>query len=432
MPVVVVMRTIKFTLFFLLFYIWKSLLLPGNVIGSKLEDNDFITRVILKEVNYSFCFLSGMDIRSSDIDMDFSFESYFIRAGRLKRKGVWRELFNPLSVSAGSYLFSELPGLGKDYSYYTGGIYGLSCGIEKGPGLSILFTDNLWIGGHYTIGSDPFLLTAFLSTGKYNNIPSTDWTSDFQIVPVTDPIHLGINTILDWNKLKIDYLGSLSGSNTYKAGSYNRIHIDLLWEKLSFKGFGGITSPDFISSDLNLTEDKYLLSFWIGIYPCRHWETILKLQYSEEHLPVLPVAFIPISGGSSLKIKYDNSKFIFTSELGQKFDFDSNGTESVANKFDTRIGISGRLSIFGSIGFTSNFDNLTERRFELNAGWSKRGTDVEIIYKYKEEIFEPVDQYRLRLKVDQEFGEGSVFLRFEIKEGWLLEGLSVGFKTVFS
>ncbi|MCK5199984.1 MAG: hypothetical protein KAR21_16615 [Spirochaetales bacterium] len=425
------MRTIKFTLFFLLFYIWKSLLLPGNEIGSKLDDNDFVTRVIHKEVNYSFCFLSGMDIRSANIDFDFSFESYFIRVGRLKRKGLWRELFNPLGVSAGSDLFSETPGLGKDYSYYSGGIYGLSYGVEKGPGLSILFTDNLWIGGHYTIGSDPFLITAFLSTGKYINSPFDDWTSDYPILPVTDPIHLGIHSFFEWKKLKIDYLGTLSGSAVYKAGSYNRLHLELLWKKLNIMGFGGITSPDFISSDASLAEEKYLLSLWIGLYPHKYWETILRFQYSKDHPPVLPVAYIPTSGSSSLTIKYDNSKFIFTSELGQKFDFDSNGTESVENKFDTRVGVSGKLSAFIGFGFSSDFDSLTERRFEINAGGSIRKTDLELVYKYKEEIYEPVDQHTFRVRVDREFEAGSVFIKVEIGEGWVPEGLSVGYKSVF-
>ncbi len=425
------MRIVKFTLFLLLVLIWKSLSLPGSEIDSKLDDYDFITRVIYREVDYSFCFLSATDIRTSDIDLDFSFESHLIKAGRLKRLGFWRELFNPLKVSAGSDLFRESPGLGKDYSWYSGGLYGLSLGVEKGSRLSILFSDNLWIGGNYTIGSGPFLITAFLSTVEYKKTPSDDWTSDFPIVPVSNPIHIGLHSILKWDKFKIDYLGALSGNSIYMVGSYNRLHIELHMKKLSFKGFGGITSPDFISTDLNLTEDKYFLSLLIGIYPTRYWDTILKFQYSEEHLPVLPIAFIPTSGSSSIKIKYDNSKFLFTTELGQQFNFDSNGTESVENKFDSRIGVSGQFSVFMGFGFSSDFDSLTERRFELNVGGSIRKTDVELAFKYKEEIFEPIDQYKLRLKVDQEFGTGSAFFKVEVGEGWLLEGLSVGFKAVF-
>ena len=425
------MGIIKIIIFLFLLLYWKSIFLSGSEIYSKLDDNDFISRIIYTEVDYSFCFLSGRDIRSSDTEFDFSFESYLFRAGRLKREGFWRELFNPLGVSAASSLFRESPCLGKDYSYHSGGIYGLSYGVEKGAGLNILFADNLWIGGHYTIDSDPLLLTAFLSTGNYKISPSDEWTSDYPVLPVTDPIHFGIHSILNWNKFKIDYLGTLSGNTTYKSGSYNRIHIELFWGKLNFKGFAGKTSPDFISTDVKLTKEKFFLSFWVGIYPNKYWETVLKYQYSEEHPPVLPVAFIPTSGRSSLKIKYDNSKFIFSTELGQQFDFDSNGTESVENKFDARIGISGWLSASGSFGFSSDFNSLTERRFELSAGGSKRGTDVELVYKFKEEIFEPVDQHTFRVRVDQEFGTGSFFLKIEIGEGWLMEGLSVGYKSVF-
>jgi len=431
LPVIVIMRIVKFTLFLLLVLIWKSLSLPGSEIDSRLDDNDFITRVIYKEVDYSFCFLSAADIRSTDSSLDFSFESRLLRAGRLKRLGFWRELFNPLGSSAGSNLFKEAAGLGKDYSIDSGGLYGLSFGVEKESGLSILFTDNLWIGGNYTIGSGPLFITAFLSTGNYNNTPSEDWTSDFPIVPVSNPIHLGLHSISEWNKFKLDYLGVLSGNSLYKAGSYNRIHIELLLKKLKLKGFGGITSSDFISTDLNLMEDKYFISLWIGLYPYRYWETILKFQYGEEHLPVLPVAFIPASGSSSIKLKYDNSKFLFTTELGQQFDFDSNGNESVENKFDSRIGVSGQLSAFIGFGFSSDFNSLTERRSEMELQGSKEGTDVELVFKYKEEIFEPVDEYKLRIKVDQKFGNGSAFFKVEIKEGWLLEGLSVGFKSVF-
>lgn len=430
MPVIVIMRIVKFTLFLLFVLSWKSLSLRGGEIDSRLDDYDFITRVIYREVNYSFCFLESLDIRSPDIKLDFSFESRLLRAGRLKRLGFWRELFNPLGSSAGSNLFNEAAGLGKDYSIDSGGLYGLSFGVEKELGVSILFTDNLWIGGNYTIGSGPLFITALLSTGKYKNTPFDDWTSDFPIVPESTPIHLGLHSIFEWNKFKLDYLGTLSGNSIYKAGSYNRLHIELLCGKLRFKGFGGITSPDFVSTDLNLTEDKYLLSFFIGIYPLRYWETIIKFQYSEEHLPVLPTAFIPASGGSSIKLKYDNSKFLFSTELGQQFDFDSNGNESVENKFDSRLGVSGQLSAFIGFGFSFDFDSLTERRSELELKGSKGGTDVELVFKYKEEIFEPVDEYKLRFRVDQKFSTGSVFFKVEIEKGWMLEGLSVGFKAV--
>ena len=425
------MRSYKFTIFLLPFLVWTSLSLSGSELNSKLDDNEFNKRVIYKGEIGSFCFLNGMDIRSSDIDLDFSFESRLIRVGRLKRMGIWRELFNPLGASAGSDLFRESSGLGKDYSWYSGGLYGLSLGAESGLSLNMFFTDSLWIGGNYTIGTGPFFLSAFVSLTEYENTASDDWTSDFPIVPVTNPVHLGIHSILEWSKYKIDYLGSLSGNTAYKAGSYNRLYIELLWKKLKIKGFGGISSPDFISTDVNLTKDKYLLSLWFAIYPHRHWEAVLKTSYSEEHKPVLPIAFIPSSGSSSIKIKFDNLRFLFSIEPGQQFNFDSNGNESVENKFDTRAGVSGKLSASVGFGVSSDFNSLTERRFEINAGGSIRKTDLELVYKYKEEIYEPVDQHTFRVRVDREFEAGSVFIKVEIGEGWVPEGLSVGYKSVF-
>ncbi len=425
------MGIIKFTLFFFIFLVLKIFLLRGSEIESRLDDNEFITRVIYREADYSFCLITDSDQDTSDTDLDFSFESRLIRAGRVKKEGFWREIFNPLKVSAGSDLFRESPGLGKDYSLYTGGPYGLSLGTEKGPGINVLFTSGFWIGGNYTIGSDHLLVRALVSITENVKTPSDDWTSDFPIVPVSNPIHMGLQSIFRWSNYKLDYLGVLSGNNIYKAGSYNRMYIELLWKKIKVKGFAGITDPDFITANVNLSKDKYLLSLWIGIYPVRYWETIIKTQYSEEHPPVLADAYLPTSGSSSIKIKYDNSNLLFSTEFGQQFNFDSDGEETVENKFDTRIGVSWLLSLFSGIGFTSDFDSLSERRFELELKCSLGKSDVELVYKYKEEIFEPVDQHTFQVRVNQKFNSGTAFCKVDLKEGWLLKGLTVGFKTIF-
>ncbi len=425
------MGIIKFTLFFFIFLVLKIFLLRGSEIESRLDDNEFITRVIYREADYSFCLITDSDQDRSDIDLDFSFESRLIRAGRVKKEGFWREIFNPLKVSAGSDLFREYPGLGKDYSLYAGGLHGLSLGTEKGSSINVLFADGFWIGGNYSIGSDHLSVTALVSITENVETPSDDWTSDFPIVPVSNPIHMGLQSIFSWNNFKLDYLGVLSGNNIYKAGSYNRMHIELLWKKIKIKGFTGITTPDFITANVNLSKDKYLLSLWIGIYPVKYWETIIKTQYSEEHPPVLAAAFLPGSGSSSIKIKYDNLNFLISTEFGQQFNFNSDGEGTVENKFDTGIGVSRLLSLFSGIGFTSDFDSLSERRLELELKCSLGKTDVELVYKYKEEIFEPIDQHTFWVRVNQEFSGGTAFCKVEVKEGWLLEGLTVGFITIF-
>lgn len=425
------MGTYKFTIIFILFLVFPSLPLSGNELNSKLDDNEFVTRVIYRGGSFSFCFLNSVGTGNTDIDLDFSFDSRLIRAGRLKRMGIWRELFNPLGVAAGSNLFREPSVLGKDYSWYPEGLYGVSLGKERGLNFNMIFSDSFWIGGSYTIGFGSLLLSSFVSLTEYKKTVSDDWTDDFPILPETNPAHFGIHSILKWSKYKIDYLGSLSGNIAYKAGSYNRLYIELIWKKLKIKGFGGISSPDFVSTNADLTMQKYLLSLWLAIYPYKFLETVFKSKYSEEHIPVLPVAFIPSSGSSSIKVKYDNSKFILSTELGQQFSFDSNGDEAVENKFDTKAGISGQISASVGFGVSSAFNSLTERRFEINLGWSRGGANVYFVYKYKEEIFEPVDQHTLRVRVDQEFEAGSVFFKLEIGEGWEFDGLSAGFKTIF-
>ncbi|MDA3938814.1 MAG: hypothetical protein PF693_05840 [Spirochaetia bacterium] len=370
-----------------------------------------------------------MKTESSEINTDFSFENNFIKIGRVQRLGIWRELYNPLGVSANSDLFKETIGFSKNYSLYSGGLYGFSMDLEEGTGFSFLFPDNPWLGGNYTISLDPFLIRVFASVSGALKTSSDDWTSTYSIIPETNPIHIGLNTIIKWDNFNIDYLGTLSGSSTYKSGIYNRLFLELYMGKLSIKSYGGITSPYFISTGVKLVEKRYLLSSWIELRPFRYWETTVKAEYSEDHIPVIPVSYIQTSGSTFFKLKYDNSKFIFRTELGQKFDFDNYGTESLENIFDVRLGFYSKLSLFIDYGFSFDFESIIERKIELNFKGNLKKTDVEIVLKHNETIYEPTYENILRFRLDQEFRNGSVFFKLEVGEDFQLEVFSIGFKT---
>ncbi|MCK5153352.1 MAG: hypothetical protein KAQ93_03260 [Spirochaetales bacterium] len=421
---------VKIVVIFFIILIFNRNFSDALEIDSKLENNFFITRAIYKKAEYSFCFINGLDIKNTEPIVDFSFENNFIRAGRIKRLGVWKELFSPMGVSANSDLFNESTGFVSNYLFNKGGLYGLSLEMEEGIGISLLFPDNLWFGVKYTRDLDPFLITAFTSASVYSNSPAEEWTSTYSVIPNTTPIHLGLHSIFQLPNFTLDYLGTLSGSSMYKVGSYNRLFFELFGKSVSLKGFGGIISPYYINTDLKLSDTKYLLSLYLWLRLFKNWELVFKTEYKEDHNPVLPAAYIPTFGSSSAKLIYDNSFFIFSTELGQEFDFDIYGNESLENNINGKLGVSAKYSAFFYYDYTFDFDKIIKRKFEIQLKVKFKHTDLEFVLKHSEEIYKTANEKTLRFRVDQKLGTGDLFFKIEIGSEWDLEGLSIGFSTV--
>ncbi len=411
----------------LILFIFNYSFLSSLEINSKLENNLFLTRALYSEVDYSFCIIDGFDLKDTEPVVDFSFENKFIKAGRIKRLGVWRELFNPLGVSANSNLFTESAGFDKNFLFTKGGLYGLSLEMEEGIEISLLFPDNLWLGGSYTLGPEHIKTTAFMSGSVNSNKAVEEWTSSNSIIPNTNPIHLGLRSVLQFPIFTLDYLGTLSGSSIYKAGAYNRLFFELFERSVSLKGFGGYVSPYFINTNMKLSDIKYLLSLYLWLRVFKNWELIFKTDYQEDHKPVLPVAYIPTSGASSANLKYDNSFFMFSTEIGQKFGFDIYGNESLENNFDGKLGVSGKFSAFFLFSYTFNFDTLINRKFEIQLKADIKYIELEFVIKHNEEIFEPIDDRSLRLRIDQTLGAGDIFFKIVIGADFEIEELTLGF-----
>jgi len=427
-PLIVIMQAKKINIIFILFILNYSFALSLEI-KSMLENNLFLTRSLNKEPQYSFCLIDGFDLKNSESIIDFSFENKFIKAGRINRQGIWRELFSPLGASANSDLFNESIGFDNNYLFNKGGLYGLSLEKEEGTGISLLFPDNLWLGANYSRVFDFLLLTSFISVSVNSNKPEEEWRSTYSVVPNTNPIHFGIHSVVQLPNFTLDYLGALSGSSIYKAGSYNRLFFELFGRLVSLKGFGGIVSPYFINTNLKLSDSKYLLSLYLWLRLSNNLEVIFKTDYQEDHEPVLPVAYIPTSGASSAKLIYDNSFFIFDTEIGQKFGFDIYGNESLENSIDGKLGMSDKYSAFFYYDYTFNFNRIIKRKFEIQFKANYKFTDLEFVLIHCEEIYEPVDEKKIRLRVDQILGTGDVFFKIEFRTNGILEGFALGFST---
>lgn len=421
---------IKIVIIFFIILIFHRNFSDALEIDSKLDNSFYISRYIYKKADYSLCLLTDLDIRNTESNIDFSYENHFIRTGRIKRLGLWSELNNPLGITANSTVFNETVGFDTNNSFYKGGLYGISLEMDEGTGLSLLFPDNLWFGGNYTLITDHFLLTGFISTSAYSKISSDEWTDMYSVVPDTNPIHIGLQSILNLNNFTFNYMGTLSGSNTYKAGSYNRLFINFSGNNLHIKSFAGIVSPCFLSTDVKLSDKKYLLSLWAGLGFFSNYQTIFRAEYHEEHESVLHSAFIPSAGSSSIQLKYDNSKLLFSSELGQKFSFDNEGHEEVENMINGKFGVCHPFLISFSYGISFNFETIIERKYEFNIKGNMKNTDIKLVFKYIEEIFQPIDENVLRLRVDQKFDNGSFYLKIELRNEWEIDGLTIGFSTV--
>ncbi len=77
---------------------------------SRLDRNLFSIRLILKDEDYSSCFITRIDMDKLYFDLDFSAETPLVRAGKVKKGGyggscqtLWDPL--PLLLSTMSILF---------------------------------------------------------------------------------------------------------------------------------------------------------------------------------------------------------------------------------------------------------------------------------------------------------------------------------------
>ena len=199
---------------------------------------------------------------------------------------------------------------------------------------------------------------------------------------------------------------------------------------MNLKALYGEVSPYFISPDGKSSTIHYLLNFWAELFFTKYWKTIIKSNYSKEQEPILPVAYIPTDGNSSLKLIYDNLKFNFYTYFGQNFNYDYYGTEFVENSIDLKAGYSNLFSISGSFGLVFNFKYLIERKYELKLGLSIEKTDFDLTLKRIENSYK-TDQNLMRIKINTVLGKGTFYTKMEIGDNWKPENFTLGLRTEF-
>jgi len=410
--------------------IFNSKIWGAVELESKFENSIFITRYKKQIPDYSYMFLNSFNSKTRKDIFDFSFENTFIKAGRIKKRGIWKELFNPLGSTANSNALYENIGFEKDFSFTKKGLYGISLNLKDNTGISILFPDSLWLGGNYTFNINPLYFTFFASISR-STINSTDeWTSTYPIIPETIPMHIGLHSIYYCKIFKLDYLAALSGSTIYKSGNYNRFFLEISTDIFKLKALYGNVNPYFINPEGKSSTIHYHFSFWTQINLYKYWQTIIKSNYSKYQAPVLPVAYIPTKGSSSLRLIYDNSKFNFYTDFGQNFNYDYYGTEFVENSIDFKTGYSDLFILSGNFGLVFNFEYLIERKYELIIGLSIEKTDFNLSLKHIETSY-GVNQNSIRFKINTKLVKSNFYTKIEIGDNWKLENFTLGLKTEF-
>jgi len=410
--------------------IYNSKMVNAVDLDSILENSTFLTRYKKQSTDYSYMFLNSFNIKNNNDIFDFSFETPIIKAGRIKKMGVWKELFYPLGSTANSDTFYKTIGFEKDFSFTKEGLYGLSLNLKENTGISILFPKSIWLGGNYTFNTDPLHFTLFASISELVTNSPDEWTSTYPLIPETIPMHIGLHSIYNYKILKLDYLTALSGSAIYKAGNFNRLFLEISTDTLNLKALYGEVSPYFISSEGKSSTIHYHFSFWTQINLYKYWQTIIKSSYSKDQEPIVPVAYIPTKGSSSLRLIYNNSKFNFYTDFGQNFNYDYYGTEFVENSTNFKAGYSDLFNLSVNFGLIFNYEYLIERKYELIIGLTMEKTDFDLTLKYIETSCVE-DQTLIRLKINTEPGRGNFYTKIEIGGNWKLENFTVGLKTEF-
>ncbi len=396
-----------------------------------MDENIFNTRIIFDYNGYSACFITRADMENSELNLDVSVDSPLFRAGRVKKMGVWRELSNPLTAFAGSDIYLENPILDKNYERVGASRYGFSAGQKEGSSFNILFTDYLWIGASLSMKSDYIEMRGFASFTENNKIQDNGWFTEYPVIPGLNIIHLGLQSLVSLEYLKFDFLGLISGNPVFRAGYYTRLFTECKFNKLKIAGVAGLVSPDFISTSVDLTDDKYLLSLSLEIYPLNYMQIEIQSQYREAQLSVIPGVYIPCSGKTLFRTTFDNREYLFSTGLSQNFRFDKDGRMDVDNMFTIRTGLAGVISLFLNLNVSFDFRLIYERVFgaELKCNFPK--TDVEFFYRFTEERTENKVQHILRFGIDQRIRVGSIFFKVEFVPGGSAESLSLGYRSVF-
>ncbi len=226
-----------------------------------LEDETFSLRYTFTTDYYSLYVSEYLDVTKDRGLTDFSFRSEKIKAGRLLKEGIWKEISNPFGFTADSDVYCSKKEMGSDFSKDPGGIYGFSLLLPGEFYLHSILYPFFRAGVKKEI-----LLRSGFSLAGYGSVSGIrysdfeDWIQPLTELSVSKPVHTGVEASFHGGIPFVTCIVFLSGNKYFRPDIFSRLYWSLRFENFEMNGLAVYAGRDYILPDSTPVKDKLLLS----------------------------------------------------------------------------------------------------------------------------------------------------------------------------
>lgn len=250
-------------------------------VSSFLENEESVIEAVFVFDVYSIYLSDCLDTVSFSINPGFSFNSGNLKAGRIKKDGIWRELLNPFGYSAGSQVYSAEENITEDFSPGSGGDYGIFLRLPADAGFSAVFSPYLWIGVEKEVlVNESFRITGFLSCLENEISLRDEWIADSTELYLSKPVHCGIRTTTALRSVSADSVIFVSGNRYFRSEIFSRLFVKLEKKNISLDILYVFAGKDFILPGGESVEERIKIAADLIYNPIPEISLNLKSDYS--------------------------------------------------------------------------------------------------------------------------------------------------------
>ena len=347
-----------------------------------LEEEDLVIRYTCSGEYYSWYFSEFFDSKNKKGAADFSFGSDKIKAGRLEKEGLWRELFNPFGYTADSELYAAHTGMYNDFTKKKGGLYGVSLSLADGFDISLSVSPMLWAGADLKVverGGSSFTCYALISGTSY---PGTDeWIGSFSELYVSKPAFAGGEFVFAGEKAGIKLAAFISGNRYYRPDVFSRVHFTAPLGNFFLSALAVYAGRDFTMPGGEPVSDRLLLSSSLGYKGEYGFSARIRGTYKSGQTTAYPSVCTGQQGELLFTGEWEKEFLELSCSASLKDEFEYSGAEERLYNFNAFAKTQfPPAKIKLSCGESGEFEGAEKRWVKAEAGisWDRVSADLDL------------------------------------------------------
>ncbi len=354
-----------------------------------LEEENFIVRYKCTGEYYSWYLSEFYDSEEKEGTADFSFRSDKIKAGRLEREGVWKELFNPFGYTADSGIYTGQTGIYSDFAKKKKGLYGISISLSEGFDVAFLLSPLLWTGADARIVEKDSSTLTFYALAAGRSYPGTEeWIGGFSELYVSKPAFAGGEAVLAGEKAAVRLAAFMSGNRYYRPDAFSRVYAAVPFGDFSLSALAVYAGRDYILPDGKPVHDRLLLSSSLGYEGEGGLSLRIRGTYRSGQITSYPSACtgqrgeLFITGGWEAR----RLELNFTGSLKEETD----NSCTYERRYNLETFVKTELypvTLKLSAGESGEFEGTEKRWVKAETGIRRDRISVDLVYKLSKDVY---------------------------------------------